>query len=462
MSHFKRAFPFLASAVLLSGCASLAPEFSRPALPVPINLPGHSADAERAELISWDDAIGSPQLAELTQLALSENRDLRIAVANVALARAQYGITEANRLPTIKASGTQTFSDSHNSNSQTGFRDSVVAQLGMSAYELDFFGRVKNLNDAALQSYLATTQGARSARISIAASVAEIWLRLAADRELLALAENTAMTQGDSLDLTRQLFDAGLSNELDVRRASSSVETAKAQAAAYKTQVLQDLNALRLVVGTDLPPKVESLATLSPTPIQVEQLANLSSNVLLNRPDVMAAEYRLRAANANIGAARAAMFPSISLTTNIGLTASSFQDLIENGTSYYSLAPQISLPIFDSGARRKNIEASEASRDIAISTYEKTIQTAFKETADALAVSQTIGERIAALEQLGEDSEVTYNLSMERLKVGVDDYLSVLDAQRATFSARQQLILARLDQALNQVALYRAVGAAPK
>jgi multidrug efflux system outer membrane protein len=342
---------------------------------------------------------------------------------------------------------------------QIAFSDSTTAQIGVSAWELDFFGRLQNLNDAALQAYLASEDGERAAKIALAGAVAETWMQLAADRELLKLANRTAESQSESLSLTRELFSAGTASELDVRRASASVAQAQAQAAGYEASVRTDANALRRLVGAPLPDPVLEEAELFSSPVARNLPVGQSSLVLLDRPDVRAAEAQLKASNANIGAARAAYFPTISLTGGVGVASAELDDLFQgDGSSGWTFAPGIRLPIFDFGRRQGNLEAARANADAALATYESTIQQAFREVADAVAVSETIGRRLIALEQLSEDTKVTLELSGERFRAGLDGYLTVLDAQREYYSAQQQLIQANLDSNLNSIALYKALG----
>ncbi|MAK60885.1 MAG: transporter [Ponticaulis sp.] len=452
------------SSVFITGCMNLAPVYEQPEAPIPYELPAGASGTSLDNLIAWEMVFASPELRQLVEIALEENRDLRIAVANIEIARAQYGISQSSLLPTVTASGSAVeggrFDTSGPNNSV--FRDSAVLQIGITSYELDFFGRVQNLSESAFQSYMATLEGERASRIAIISTIAETYLRLATDRELYALALDTVDAQSESLNLTRELLDAGVATELDTRRASASVETARAQVAQYEAQIKQDLNALRLVLGASLPEGVETNATLLPSPVALDIPVGTNSDILLNRPDVIAAERQLIAANANIGAARAAMFPSISLTGRAGYSSSDLEDFFNNDVAGWTIGPSISLPIFDAGARQGRIEVSEAQKELAVAEYERAIQSAFRETSDALAVADTIETRISALEQLVEDTGVTLDLSRQRFQVGVDDYLSVLDAQRQSYTASQQLILARRDRALNAIATYRALGAAPE
>ncbi|WP_430401345.1 efflux transporter outer membrane subunit [Hyphomonas sp.] len=451
-------FAPLMLSVALAGCVNLAPTYERAGAPVPDTLPVSDTETVAAPVIGWQALVQSEALEGLIALALENNRDLRAATARIAIAEAQYGISRAARLPGVSASGSVTETGSFDGdNGSPLLMDSARAQLGVTAYELDLFGRVASLNDAALQSYLSTVEGERSVKISLISSVAQAWLTLAADRERLRLAQETVESQGASLSLTRELFDSGVVTEIDVRRASASVETAKAQVAQFTGLVRQDLNALRFVVGADLPAGIAEAAALSPSPLMDHLPVGASSDVLLSRPDVLAAERQLQAANANIGAARAAYFPVISLTGSAGYSSTGLDDLFD-GSGTWSVGPQVSLPIFDGGSRKANLGVSKANRDLALAQYEQSIQTAFRETADALAVVQTVDDRIGALRRLVEDTSVTLNLSQERFRVGIDDYFSVLDAQRNDYQSRQTLIDAERDRALNVVALFRALG----
>lgn len=460
MTPSLRLAPLMLS-VALVGCVNLTPTYERAVPPVPETLPVTGSAAATVAVIGWEDLVESEDLAGLITLALENNRDLRAATARIALAEAQYGITRAARLPSVSASGSVTETGTFDGDSASALlMDSARAQLGVTAYELDLFGRVASLNEAALQTYLSTVEGERSVKISLISSVAQAWLTLAADQERLRLARETVESQGASLSLTRELFDSGVVTEIDVRRASASVETAKAQVAQFTGLVRQDLNALRFVVGADVPADIAGKAVLSPSPLMDRLAVGASSDILLSRPDVLAAERQLRAANANIGAARAAYFPVISLTGSAGYSSTGLDDLFDGGGTW-SVGPQVSLPIFDGGSRKANLGVSKANRDLTLAQYEQSIQTAFRETADALAVAQTVDDRIAALRRLVEDTSVTLNLSRERFRVGIDDYFSVLDAQRNDYESRQNLIGAELDRALNVVALFRALGGGP-
>lgn len=450
------------SALVLTGCVNMAPEYERPVAPVPTELPVAASAADTATSLTWQEIVQSEDLRSLIELSLEQNRDLRTVAATVEVARANLITARSGFWPSFNGSGSAQMGDTFDDDSaySSAFGDSTSAQIGVSAWELDFFGRVRNTNDAALQTYLASVEGERATKISLVASVAEAWLQLAADQELLRLAQQTAESQNESLELTQALFDAGTASEIDLRRASASVASAQAQAATFEANVRRDINTLRFLVGADLPAAIEARVALSPSPVQLNLPVGQSSAVLLSRPDVIQAERNLLAANANIGAARAAYFPTVSLSGGVGVAGGDISDLFEGDyASGWTFTPSISIPIFDFGARRGNLEAAQANADAAIATYEAAIQQAFREVANALAVSNTISRRLDALEQLAEDTGVTLNLSQERFKSGLDDYLTVLDAQRENYDAQQQLIQANLDHGLNSLALYRALAA---
>lgn len=448
----------------LAACVNLAPSYTPVDPPIPAELPAYGDAASEAVLLDWQTLITSPELAGLIRQALDQNRNLEATAANVRAARASLMVSRSALFPTIGASGSLTEADTFDNDAAGAmlFSDAGRVQAGVTAWEIDFFGKTQNQSEAALQTYLSTQDGLHAAQIALIATIGETWLRLAADQELIALASETVDSQGESLSLTRELFDAGAANELDVRRASASVAQARAQAAQFEAALLQDRNLLRLLVGSDIPREVLAKAELSPSPVAADIPLGRSSQILLSRPDVMAAERQLLAANANIGAARAAFYPSITLTGSAGYASADLTDFVSgDGTAGWSAGPSISVPIFDFGRRQGNLDAARAQADAALAQYEYAIQSAFRETADVLAVAETIDDRLDALNQLAQDTDVTLNLSTERFRSGLDGYLTVLDAQRENYSARQQLINARLDQALNRVALYRVLGTWP-
>ncbi len=447
---------------LLGGCASLAPTYDPSTPPIPAALHDIEQKEDTAQLLEWEKVFTAPQLKELIDIALVENRDLRVVAANVRASRAQYGISSSARWPSLTASGSVTEGDTlendASATAQAAFSDSNALSVGISSYELDFFNRVGNLSEAALQTWLASAEGERSAKILLVASVAESWISLASNQRLLNLALETANSQLESLELTQRRFKSGVANELDVQRAASSVYTARAEAARLKAVVRQNVNALRLLVGAPLPEDVVEKADLSAAPTTENLPFAQSSSVLLRRPDIMAAEHSLLAANANIGAARAAFFPSISLTGSVGYLSGDLSDLVKASSGGWSIGPSISLPIFDGGRRSSALKVSKAQQEAALAGYESAIQSAFKETADALALADTIDERLDALEKLVEANRLTLELSNARFSTGIDSYLSVLDAQRNDYAAQQSLISSQTDKALNAVAVFRALG----
>lgn len=449
------------SLLVLTGCISLTPDYSRAPAPIPAALPASVPAETPAELLQWNDIVVSEPLRELIIIALEQNRDLRTTGANVRIAKARLMTARSGFFPLISANASAREGDTFDNAATTSqaFSDSVSASVGATAWELDFFGRIASNNEAALQSYLSSVEGERATKIALVSTICEAWLQLAADKELLRLAQDTVSSQTESLDLTNALLEAGAANELDARRASASVQTARAQASQFEALVRQDLNLLRLLAGADLPASTAENAVLSPSPLVASVPVGTSSDILLGRPDIMAAERLLLSANANIGAARAAFFPSISLTGSTSYVSADLSDLVGgDGTGGWSFGPNITLPVFDGGTRRGNLDVAKASRDAALYSYESAIQSAFRESADALAVSETIDARLEALRQLVEDTDVTLGLSNERFRSGIDDYLAVLDAQRENYSGRQQLIAARLDRGRNTVALFRAFG----
>ena len=440
----------------LAAC-NLAPNYERPAPPVPPAWPSGAAypaaDAAVKAGLPWDALIGDERLRTVIERALANNRDLRVTLANVLAARAQYRIRRAAQLPTVTADTGATLS---RRNGQR--QDSYSADVGFSAFEIDLFGRLRNLSEAALQSYLATQEGARAARIALVAETANAYATLAADRQLLAVSRDTLASAERTLALTRLLNGVGLSGKLDVHQAETIVEQARSDVAAAVTQVAQDRNAIDLLAGSPVEDALlpVSLQTLVGSIAQVP--AGLSSEVLLQRPDVLQAEHQLQAANADIGAARAAMFPRISLTTAIGVASSALSSLFSGGAFSWTAAPSASLPIFGGGVRG-NIEYSKAQRDAALATYEGAIQSAFREVADALARAGTIGDQQRAQRALVLSSEQAYALSEQRYRAGIDPFLTTLVNQRSLYAARRSAIATDLELLQNRIALYRVIGA---
>lgn len=456
----------LVTALVLAGCTSLAPDYQRPAAPVPATWTqapaGAPADAGTTAVAdtAWQQFFTDPQLRALIGQALANNRDLRVAALNIERARALYGVQGAERWPTVAAGATSALQRSPADLSPGGRAETTRRHdlaIGISSYELDFFGRVKSLNDAALQQFLATEEARRSAQTSLVAEVATAYLVLAADRERLQLARDTLRNQRDAQALVKARVDGGVASPIDLRRAQTTVEAARADLARFTTQVAQDENALALLVGTPLqgdrlPAALEPVSSLDTLP------TGLPSELLQRRPDILAAEHRLRAANAQIGAARAAFFPSVTLTAAGGVASRSLSDLFQGGSGAWSFVPQINLPIFDGGRRRAALDVARADRDIALAEYEAAIQRAFREVADTLALRATLGDQLDAQQSLVAATEDTWRLSDLRFRQGAQGYLEVLDAQRGMYAARQALIGTRLTRLASQVALYKALG----
>lgn len=461
-------------AAMLAGCASMAPDYQRPAAPVAEQWPAQASNqGTPAADIGWREFLLDNRLQQLVELALQNNRDLRVAALNIEQARAEYQVQRADLFPTVNVIASRTAqlgsasSTSSSTNATTGTvtsssGGSVVqsyrATVGFSAYELDFWGRIRSLNEQALQSFFATEEARRSTHISLVSEVASAWLTLAADMQRLKLAQDTLQSQQASYDLTKQGFDIGVYSALELRQIQISVDTARADVANYRSQVKQDQNALVLLVGQPVP---ENLLPQS-QPDQVTSVADLPagipSEILQRRPDILQAEHSLQAANANIGAARAAFFPTITLTTTLGSASNQLSGLFASGSKVWSFAPQLTLPIFDAGRNRSKLKSAEVAQQITVAQYEKAIQSAFKEVADALAIRENLTERLQAQQSLVEASQESYKLSDARFRGGIDSYLAVLDAQRTLYSAQQTLITVNLTAQTNQVTLYKVLG----
>ncbi len=464
----------LVTAVLSCGC-SLIPAYERPVAPVAASYPAFNAvstsDAAAAT-VPWQQFFTDLRLQQLIALALEHNRDLRVAVLNIEQARSQYQATRASQLPAVNGviTGSRTPGLSQNS-----INSVYSAGLQVSAYELDFFGRVASLKEQALGQYLATEEGRKTAQISLIAQVATTYLAVLADEELLDITRRTLDSREESLKLAKLRFDNGVTSELDYRLVESLLEAARFAYAQQQRQRLLDDNALTLLVGQPLPP---TGANLLPVPtalrpalgveasavslVQVQPMADvpagLPSDLLASRPDIRQAEQLLLAANANIGAARAAFFPKIALTVQAGSASSHLSDLFKTGSWGWTLAPQLLVPIFDAGRNRASLAAAKAQRDIAVAQYEKSIQTAFREVADALASRATLGNQLRASQAQVNAETVRLRLARLRYDSGAASYLDALDAQRSLFSLQQALVQTRLLQLQNQVTLYKALG----
>lgn len=450
--------------LVLGGC-SLAPEYLKPEVPVPARWPAGAAygktspDAPAAADLKWREFFADERLQKIIETALDNNRDLRLAALNVERARAIYGIQRAELYPAVNAQGGGGKQRQSVDLIQPGSARTLEqynVNLGIAAWEIDFFGRIRSLSDQALQEYLATDEARRGARIALVAEVARVYLTLAADRENFKLSQSTLEAQYASYGLVKKRYDVGLATELDLKRAQIPLDTARGDVARFTQLVAQDQNALNLLAGSPVPEEwlpVDLDRAGSPREIS----ASLSSEVLLHRPDIMAAEHRLKGAYASIGAARAALFPRISLTTSIGTASNQLSGLFDSGTGTWVFMPQFVMPIFDARVWAA-LRVSETDQKIVLTQYEKTIQTAFREVADALAVQGTIDEQVAAQQSLVAAAADTYGLSMKRYTKGIDSYLGVLDAQRSHFAAQQGFVALRLAKLANQVRLYAVLG----
>ncbi|MDR1424361.1 MAG: efflux transporter outer membrane subunit [Azoarcus sp.] len=464
MTNSTRVLCAALAATFAAGGCTLAPNFKLPGLPVPNAWTAASANTEGPEAaeLSWGDYFADARLRQVIELALENNRDLRVAALNIERARAMYRIQRADLAPSLDARGGQSAQGVPESISQLPSGDSYITRqynaTVAAAWELDFFGRVRSLNAQALESYLATGEAQRSARISLVAAVANAWLALAADNELLDLARQTFETQQKSVELIQRSFDAGAASALDLAQARTAMERARADTARYTSQLARDRNALALLAGTAISENLQA-STLADALSTVADLpAGVPSEVLTRRPDVLQAEHLLRAANANIGAARAAFFPSISLTSSLGTVSTSLDDLFSSGTRMWTFAPTITVPIFHAGALRANLERSEIERNIQVAQYEKAVQSAFREVADALAERATISEQLDARHALVKAANESYRLSEARYRSGLDSHLALLDAQRSQYAAEQELIGTRLAEASNRVEIYKVLG----
>ncbi len=461
-----RVLVLIAAFTCLVGGCTMAPEYIRPSAPIPLQWPKGEAYQEMAEpgalpaqALSRQTFFGNEPLLKIIDLALENNRDLRLAALNVEKTRALYGIQRAELFPALHATGAGAKEQRSLDLISPGEPRTVEQYnvgLGMAAWEIDFFGRIRNLEDQALEEYLATDAARQSVKIALVSQVATAYLTVAADRENLNLARSTLDSQQKAHDLIQRQYEVGIATELDLRRAEIPVEIARRDVARFTQSVALTQNALNLLAGSTVPDD------LLPKDLKTVQepgavLAVLSSDALLFRPDIMAAEHRLKSANAVIGAARAAFFPRISLTTGIGTASDALSGLFSSGTGTWNFVPQVSLPVFDARVRAA-YRVSRAQRDIAVTQYEKTIQTAFREVADALAVQTMIDRQIAAQETLTQAVAKTYFLAKKRHENGIDSYLSVLDAQRSLYTQQQVLNTLLLQKNANQVRLYAVLG----
>ncbi len=452
--------------ILLGGC-SMAPKYTRPAAPIPETWPqGKAYENTRVKSgtatvskLTRREFFADEQLQKIITMSLANNRDLRLAALNVEKARALYGVQRAELFPAVAASGggrKQRSSSDFTFPGEPRTTKQFNIDLGIASWEIDFFGRIRSLEDRALQEYLATEEARRSTQIALVSEVAEAYLTLAADRENLQLTNASLETRQATYELIKKRYQIGLATKLDLRRAQMPVETARRHVAIYTQRIAQDLNALNLLAGVPLSRDLLPVNLHSIVPPQ-KLSPGFSSTVLLQRPDIMAAEHRLKGAYAYIGAARAAFFPRISLTSAIGSASDELSGLFDSGSGTWNFTPQIVMPIFDARIWAA-LRVSKADRKIILTQYEKTIQTAFREVADALAVQGTIEQQLTAQQALVEAATQTYNLSSKRYARGIDSYLSVLDAQRSQLQAQLTMVSLRRDEFVNRVKLYAVLG----
>ncbi|WP_043131237.1 efflux transporter outer membrane subunit [Sphingomonas phyllosphaerae] len=498
-----RLFAILSASAALAGC-SLAPTYVRPAPPVQSSWPVGDAYLRRSEAalpsVTYRDIFRDPRLQTLIDQSLANNRDLRVAVANIEATRAQYRIQRGDLFPQINASGNYSYRESSRSGVNTGINtgtgagtgsgtgtgntggtglggsgvgtgtggtgttvvsganSTFQAQVGVTAFEIDLFGRVRSLTGAALSRYFAQEAAARATRLTLIGDLATAWLSYAADKSLLTVAEQTAVAARNSVRLTDARRRGGVAPRTDVRQAEQILATAEADLAEQRTLLAQDVNVIQLLVGAPVDPALlpggieQAARTIGELP------AGIDSGVLLRRPDVVQAEYSLRAFNAEIGAARAALFPRITLTGLVGFASTALRTLFTGDAFNWSVAPSASYPIFRAGAGRAGVEYSVAQRDAALATYEQTIQSAFREVSDALARRGTITEQLAANQRFYTAAVDTLNLTNARYRGGIDTYLTSLDAQRQLYSAQRTLVQTQLVRATNLVTLYRTLG----
>ena len=446
--------------ILFTGCFSLEPKLEpldSKVIPLEWNNPVEAKAQENLTQIkpSWEDFVQNETLKKVVDLAIKNNKDLKIALLNIQSARATYRISKADSFPTLEANGDMKNARAINSSNGTTTSHNYSANITAS-YEVDLFGKVQSLNESALQSYLSTQFAANTVKVSLIAETINAWLTLATHNEQLKLSTQTVENLQKAYELTQKKFAAGVISQADVLDASASLKEAQINVILYNTMIKQDKNALELLIAQPL--NDELLPKEYENCLMIVK-AGISSKVLLTRPDIMEAEHNLKAKNANIGAARAAFFPSISLTANTGIASKSLSSLFDGGAqSVWSFSPNITLPIFNGGQNSANLDYTYAQRDIALNQYEKTIQTAFKEVNDSLATRATINEQINKQRELVDAVSKSYDLSLGAYKVGTGSYLNVLISQRTLYSAQQNLISKYQEDLTNRVSLYKTLG----
>jgi multidrug efflux system outer membrane protein len=442
-------------AMMLAGCTTMEPKYARPEAAIPASWPVGDAYLKQSEAalpaVTYAQIFRDPRLQALIGQALANNQDLKLAAANIAAARAQYRIQRAALLPQVNASAGATAS---NVASARGYSVNV----GMPSFELDLFGRIRSLTHAQLDRYFATESAARATRLALVGDIATGWLTYAADESLLKIAQDTVSSGEKTVQLTQLRLNGGIAPKTDLLQAQQILETAQADEAQERTAVAQDVNALRLLVGAEIAPSLLP-ASIDEAASNIAELpAGVSSEILLRRPDVVEAEYQLRASNADIGAARAALFPRISLTGLLGFATKALASLFTGGAFAWSGGLGASYSIFQGGAGHANVRLSEAQRDAALATYQKSIQTAFREVADALARRGTIDDQLGALTRDEQAASETYRLEQARYREGIDPFLSTLVAQRSYYAAQQLVVAIRFTAAANLATLYTTLG----
>jgi multidrug efflux system outer membrane protein len=467
----------------LSAC-TLEPHYSRPAAPVAPTWNGNAAGAaDKTDVadLGWRQFFPDPVLQRLIGLALANNRDLRVAVLNVQAAQAQYRIQRADLFPTISATGLEEVEKypagvlgGTTGGASTGSAGAGTpvpggttfrffeAGVGFTSYEIDLFGKIRSLNHAALEQYFENAETRRSSHLTLVAEVASAYLAILADETILKVTRETLESQTTSYDLTKKSLDAGTTTAVALRQAATTVDTARANLAEYTRQAAQDRNALMILIGVPIPADMVFSTDINAETMSADLPVGVPSEVLTRRPDVLAAEHQLVAANADIGAARAAFFPSITLTGNYGTASTQLSGLFKRGSSAWTFSPQISVPIFAGGANVANLDLSKIENNVYIAQYEKALQTAFREVDDALAARGTLDDQLAAQRALLDDSSEEYRLAEMRFRNGIDSFLPVLDAQRALYSAQQAVVSLELQRLQNMATLYKALGGGMK
>lgn len=446
----------LAVAALLGGC-SFIPSFERPAAPVPASFaaPQSSATTEAPAIdMAWKDFFQDARLQQLIDIALHNNRDLRVAMLSIEQTRAQLRVRQADELPTVSAGIT----GSRGPVASGAIASTYTAGLNITAYELDFFGRVRALSAVAQAQLLGSEEARKTVQMSLIASVANTYLALLADDALLRLTRETLTTRQESLRLTQLKFDNDAASKVELSSAQSLLEAAKVSLAQLTRQRAQDENALTLLLGQALPGNLPEGRTLDTQGLVADLPAGVPSELLVRRPDIRQAEHNLVAMNANIGAARAAFFPKITLTASAGVASSDLEQLFSNGTSAWSFVPQLLVPLFDAGRNQANLQAAKVGRDIAVAQYEKAIQTGFREVSDALAGRATLAEQLQAQRAQLQAEQTRAELTDLRLRSGTASAFDQLDAQRSLFAAQQALVQVQLQQQQNLVTLYKVLG----